>query len=165
MSEKLPTLFELGGFQKKSDTPIETEQIEVNKGGRPRLFNTEEEIFEKAKGYFQSISDSKGKVKVTISGLAYYLGFESRQSLYDYENDAEFSYIIKRLRLFVEHCYESQLYTFNATGAIFALKNMGWKDKVETENNSVVKVLNANVELVPAMSATIARSEKDIPED
>jgi len=104
-----------------------------NKGGAPPVFNTPDEIYDKALAYFEDIQDTKGKVKVTVSGLAFYLGFESRQSMYDYKKKEEFSYIIKRLCLFVEHCYESQLYTFNATGAIFALKNMGWMDKQQTD--------------------------------
>lgn len=133
-------------------------------GGRPPKFDDPDKIWNKANEYFEMIQDSKGKVKATVSGLAFYLGFESRQSMYDYENRQEFSYIIKRLRLFVEYCYESQLYTFNSVGAIFALKNMGWKDKTETDNNTVVKVLNANVELVPALNHVIANSEKDIIE-
>ena len=30
--------------------------------------------------------------------------------------------------------YEEQLDSKNATGAIFALKNMNWKDKIESTN-------------------------------
>ena len=68
----------------------------------------------------------------TITGLTLYLGFESRQSFYDYENNSKFSYTIKRARLFIECEYEEQLQVGNTTGAIFALKNMGWTDKMET---------------------------------
>lgn len=70
---------------------------------------------------------------LTISGLAYHLGFESRQSFYDYEKREAFSYTIKRARLFIENSYEERLSGNNATGSIFALKNFGWKDKQETE--------------------------------
>lgn len=69
----------------------------------------------------------------TITGLCYYLGFESRQSFYDYEQRPEFSYTVKRARLFIEQEYEEQLTTGNTVGAIFALKNMGWRDRTETE--------------------------------
>jgi len=68
----------------------------------------------------------------TITGLCYYLGFESRQSFYDYEKYVEFSYTIKRARLFIEKEYEEQLQVGNTTGAIFALKNMGWMDSNQT---------------------------------
>lgn len=65
--------------------------------------------------------------------MAIALGFESRQSFYDYENKPEFSYIIKTARLYVEAGYEDGLRENNCTGSIFALKNMGWKDKTEAE--------------------------------
>lgn len=71
----------------------------------------------------------------TISGLCYYLGFASRQSFYDYEKIEELSYTIKRARLFIEMEYEEQLQHGSTTGAIFALKNMGWIDKVESDIN------------------------------
>lgn len=65
---------------------------------------------------------------ITITGIAHFLGFESRQSFYEYEKKPEFTYIIKRARLFIERFYEEQLQVGNTVGAIFALKNMGWTD-------------------------------------
>lgn len=67
----------------------------------------------------------------TITGLAHYLGFESRQSFYDYGNKPDFTYTVKRAHLFIEVEYEEQLTYGNTVGAIFALKNMGWADKQE----------------------------------
>jgi len=69
----------------------------------------------------------------TITGLALYLGFESRQSFYDYEKRERFSYTIKRARTFIERVYEQLLQIGNPAGAIFALKNFGWTDKNEYE--------------------------------
>lgn len=113
-----------------------------NDGGRPPFYTTAIELQNKIDEYFNNcpetkaiaISESVINVPVyTISGLAYYLGFESRQSLYDYENNEVFSYIIKRAKLRIEMKYEQNLSFQNATGSIFALKNMGWKDKTEHE--------------------------------
>lgn len=111
--------------------------------GRPPLFKTHEELQKKIDEYFKSgirkkevLSKSGELVKVpvpTISGLCYYLGFESRQSFYDYDQKPQFSYTIKRARLFIEVEYEAQLQVGNTTGAIFALKNMGWIDKTQTD--------------------------------
>ena len=67
----------------------------------------------------------------TITGLTYYLGFASRASFYDLEKLEHLTYTIKRARLFIEKEYEEQLIVGNSTGAIFALKNMGWADKFE----------------------------------
>lgn len=97
--------------------------------GRPRIYETAEELETAIEAYFSS------HLKVTITGLALALGFCDRQSLYDYEDRPEFSCIIKKARLRVECKYEEKLSESACTGAIFALKNMGWKDKTETEHS------------------------------
>ena len=66
---------------------------------------------------------------------AHFLGFESRQSFYDYEKEGEFSYTIKKARLKIESCYEQNLHSGNPSGSIFALKNLGWSDKQEIEHS------------------------------
>lgn len=78
---------------------------------------------------------SKQPQSPSLTGLALYLGFESRQSIYDYEKTSEYSYTIKRARLMVEAAYEQALLSKYSTGAIFALKNFGWSDKMEIDNN------------------------------
>lgn len=99
--------------------------------GRPRVYESADEMQKVIEAYFQKMTDEKGLV--TVSGLAYELGFESRQSMYDYKENEEFSYIVKRALLFVEMCYEMRVNGNNATGPIFVLKNMGWKDKTEQD--------------------------------
>ncbi|CAD0220346.1 terminase small subunit [Chryseobacterium sp. JV274] len=69
----------------------------------------------------------------TMTGLAMYLGFESRQSLYDYGKKDGFSYPIKRALLEVENNYEKGLFGDKVVGVIWGLKNMGWTDKTETK--------------------------------
>ncbi len=103
----------------------------TNMGGRPAKFDNPEDLQKKVDEYFDWAKQENNGIK-TITGLALFLGFESRQSIYDYEKDGTFSYIIKNARLRVEEGYEERLHTSTPTGAIFALKNMGWKDKVET---------------------------------
>ncbi len=97
-----------------------------NKAGKPPKYRTPEQLQKKIDLY---ITDKT--IKPTISGLAYYLGFSSRQSFYDYEKREKFSYTIKRARLFIEAYYEDRLTGHNSAGAIFALKNFGWKDTQE----------------------------------
>ena len=101
--------------------------------GQPPKYSSPEELKKKADEYFAEAIERNWKI--TITGLALWLGFQSRQSIYDYEKHGEFSYVIKRARLKVENAYESRLYEPNAGGAIFSLKNMGWKDKQEHEHN------------------------------
>lgn len=115
--------------------------------GRPPLFESIEPLIEKVSQYFEDhlpqekINDDTDEhyfiypFPVTITGLCLYLGFDSRQSFYDYEKKEEYSYIIKRARLVIESIYEENLHGKTPTGSIFALKNMGWSDKSEIEHN------------------------------
>ena len=107
---------------KKPVKKVSVKQKETR--GRKPLFETPEQMQKSIELYFQTTDGKK-----TITGLAYHLGFESRQSFYDYEKDTLFSYIIKRARLRIEMIYEGILQGNNSTGSIFALKNLGWKDE------------------------------------
>lgn len=115
-----------------------------NNGGRPPIFKDANALGKKVDEYFEYIKgefieQKKGRKTTrvwlrdpepaTITGLVLFLGFASRSSLDDYEKDEVFSYIIKRARARVEHEYEKRLLSDKATGSIFALKNMGWKDR------------------------------------
>lgn len=101
--------------------------------GRPRIYSTAEEMEAEIEAYISSCKANDEKA--TITGLAYHLGFESRQSIYDYKEEGEFSYIIKRALLFIESKYEQALHGNSVAGPIFVLKNMGWKDKTEVEKS------------------------------
>lgn len=116
--------------------------------GQPPKFKTAEEMEEKIELYFQSLvyADDDGKMlshPATITGLTLYLGFQSRQSLYDYGKNPKFSYTTTRARLRVENSYEQNLLTKNSSGAVFALKNFGWADNVKVDSTNV----NLNTEL------------------
>jgi hypothetical protein len=111
----------------------------LTNNGRPPEYKNVEDMEVKCSEYFLECSENKEKA--TITGLALYLGFESRQSLYDYKEKKDFSYLLKRATLAVENSYETNGTAFD----IFALKNMGWKDKTEVEqtnvNNEPVKIV------------------------
>lgn len=98
--------------------------------GRPPMFETPEQLQTEVDKY---LTDPNIPVK-TITGLAYHLGFESRQSFYDYEQKPNFTYTIKRCRLYIESLYEARLFENANAGAIFGLKNFGWTDKQEIEH-------------------------------
>jgi hypothetical protein len=122
---------------------------------RPLKFKTPEDLQSRIDEYFNGGMNKKTmftkegieyEVPIpTVSGLAIFLGFESRQSFYDYEKREQFSYTIKRARLFIEREYEELLQTANVTGAIFALKNMGWMDKQHTDITSGGEKININI--------------------
>ena len=104
-----------------------------NNGGRPPKYETAKEVHDKCIEYFESCIELDEKI--TITGLALFLGFCSRKSLYEYEKKQEFRYIIKNAMLVVENSYESKGTNFD----IFALKNMGWTDKQEIDMKADVK--------------------------
>ena len=105
--------------------------------GRPLKYETPEELRDAITGYFETCKENK--VPTSMCGLALALGFNSRQSLLNYENRIEFMDIIKKARLTVEMHYELRLNTTSCTGAIFALKNMGWTDRQEIEHSGKMK--------------------------
>lgn len=134
------------------------EKIEVHPGGRPPIFENPDQLVDKINDYIKScvpeymkdnngeyVTTEKGLVllknnKPTVTGLAMFLGFADRQSLYDYEKKQEYSCIIKKARLFVENSYEEDLRNSSlpATGSIFALKNMGWSDKMDINHSGEI---------------------------
>jgi len=92
---------------------------------------TPDEIDAKVDEYFASHPD-----KPTVTGLALFLGFESRQSLYDYQKRDESSYRVKRAISRIEEVHEQRLYEPQSTGSIFWLKNRGWSDKSEIDHTT-----------------------------
>ena len=78
--------------------------------------------------------------KPSITGLTLHLGFADKTTLYDYRDRPEYSHPIKWALTMIEKYHEEGLSENNVTGRIFALKNMGWKDKTETELSGGVKI-------------------------
>jgi hypothetical protein len=123
-----------------------------HEAGRPRFIETPQAFVDKTIEYFEWI---KGEIKTeasvtadgklveaeytrrpepaTLTGLALFLGFDSRQSFYDYAKKEAFSYVVKRARMVVEYEYEKKLTTQHPGGPTFALKNMGWADVTQLQ--------------------------------
>ena len=99
--------------------------------GAPPKYDNPEQLQAQVDEYFEWVGTVNERP--TITGLALYLGFESRQSIYDYEKKKGFAYILKRARLAIENYYEGKLMGQQVTGAIFALKNMGWTDRLQVD--------------------------------
>ena len=91
-----------------------------------------------------------GKKPLTITGLALALGFNSRQSLLNYEGKEEFLDTIKRAKSKVEQYAEERLFDKDGSnGAKFSLANnfKGWAEK-QTIEADVNNKVNINIELV-----------------
>jgi hypothetical protein len=124
------------------------------KVGRPLKYKNKQALEDAIDTYFKETlqtRETESGIKYmnppTVSGLAYHLGFESRQSMYDYKERDEFSYTIKRAVTRIEILHEQNLFETGATGSIFWLKNRGWKDKTETDLN-VKELPSLQVEVV-----------------
>lgn len=98
--------------------------------GRPPIWDDPDKFNDAVEEYFNS------ETSPTWTGLAIHLGFESRKSLNDYADKPEFSYSVKRALQRIENKYEKAISANNPTGAIFALKNFGWKDKHEVDHTT-----------------------------
>lgn len=105
--------------------------------GRPRKFNSPEEMQEAIDKYFAECEVNQ-KPK-TMSGLAKALDVD-RKTIVNYSEKEEYFHTVKRARQEVETQNEEMLIAGkgNATGIIFNLKNnFGWKDESKVENNFV----------------------------
>lgn len=105
--------------------------IEHRKVGRPPINdpNDVEAIEDRITEYFDS------GVKPTFCGLALALGYTTRQQLWEHGRGEEpISIPIKVAMLMIEATYEGNLTSPKCTGAIFALKNRGWKDTQTIED-------------------------------
>jgi hypothetical protein len=120
-----------------------------SRSGKPPKYTSREQIEELIQNYFD---DCKGKLleteagpvydkyghpvllgvhPPTVTGLAYALGFKSRQSLLDYRAKKEFQDTIDRAKLYIEMYTEERLFDKDgANGAKFSLQNnfRGWND-------------------------------------
>ncbi len=94
----------------------------------------------------------------TITGLALFLGFASRQSFYDYEENKLFSYAIKKARLKIENVYEKNLHSTMPAGSIFALKNMGWQDTPAPESSTSFYNNNITVNVISPRAANLTKA-------
>jgi hypothetical protein len=105
---------------------------------RPRIYKSVEEMDGVIEAYQQDCIENKAKP--TVTGAVLFLGFCDKTTLYDYRDREEFSHSVKKLLLFVENGYEQALHGNSVAGSIFALKNMGWKDKSETEHSGKMQI-------------------------
>ena len=117
--------------------------------GRKPLFKTAEQMWEKIVEFVEFCINNE--MKLTVSGLTLWLGFSNVNSLTDYaQKSDEFAIVVARARTIVAMQYEQQLFEQNSAGAIFALKNMGWSDKVEqiiTTKKQVFKIGGKKLEM------------------
>lgn len=134
--------------------------------GRPLKFKDAAELQVGIDRYFAERIESQKPI--TITGLAIALN-TTRELLCNYEERDEFHDTIRSAKLRVEQYAEERLYEGAATGPIFALKNFGWKDRVETDSTIKGDVqhnhsgkIDMGAELIAsAIERIMGKNEKD----
>jgi hypothetical protein len=106
------------------------------KGGRPPIVETPEQFGELADAYFAQCDADK--VRPTVNGLCLAMGFSSRQTLLNYEDREGFLDVVKKARMRLENAWEQALSAPQVAGAIFWLKNQGWKDTQDIHHGGSV---------------------------
>ena len=176
--------------KKLSESMMGNKNAVGNNGGRPAMYDCPVELEEKIEDYFnwcqgdkeeregERVIKNKDGSKVTetytydfwlrepespsITGLAIHLGFESRQSMYDYLKKPEFTYIIKKGLLKVENTYEKGLWTNSPSGVIFALKNMNWTDRMaidQTIEDKIPKTKEERLKRITELKAKLKQTD------
>lgn len=119
------------GFKPKStEGPLSASKPVYPRSGRPLMFQTVEEFANMAAQYFEDTPYQHW----TVTGLAIALG-TTRETLNEYEHREGYVDAVKYAKSLVENSYEILLKEKGHAGAIFGMKNMGWKDKTEVDNN------------------------------
>ena len=168
-----------------TDIDQPTEENESNPVGRPLLFKDVDALEMKVQKYFDeqdphviTIMTATGHTATgetmfadrkilteqkpyTMSGLARSLGID-RKTLLNYSKKAAFFPTIEAARERVHEFAESQLYSRNATGAAFSLKNnFDWKDKSEVDHTSGGK----EIPLLAGLASTAPLTIEDEADD
>jgi hypothetical protein len=96
----------------------------------------------------------------TLTGLALYLGFTSLEAFEVYEQKGHFAAQLQMGRLMIEAEYEKRLHYQSATGAIFALKTLGWKEHNE-QGTGIEQLKSINITITTS-GPNVAQAEKEV---
>lgn len=144
--------------------------------GRPPKWASPQELQKLVDAYFAEMETPKvmGDMiyfePVTITGLALALD-TSRETLCNYEEKDEFFDTVKRAKLRCENYAEKQLYLGkSATGAIFSLKNFGWKDTQDhnhggQKDNPVVTLSSTDDQILQRFYAAKYKNNNEASND
>ncbi|MES2807045.1 MAG: hypothetical protein V4619_00370 [Bacteroidota bacterium] len=128
-----------------------------------KYFHNKAELIPLIEDYFSKTIDtstSNPSTHPTLSGLATHLGFRSMDEFDLYESKGYLKNYLKMARLKIIAYYESRLLLPSPTGAMFALKSMGWDGKADKiENVTSIKINLIETGPKPASSEKQIRIE------
>jgi hypothetical protein len=95
-----------------------------------------------------------------LTGLALYIGFTSMDDFVSYEQKGKHRKILRKARLRVEAEYEKKLHLAAPTGAMFALRCMGWADTANAQQ-AIPPPKKFRIEVVDA-GPKVSDNEKEV---
>jgi hypothetical protein len=108
--------------------------------GKPKKWATREALEQDIEKYF-TYCDTNHK-HPTIAGLAYYLEVD-RQTIYNYSYNEDYFDIINKARNKIMMNLEETAIVKGNAGTIFVMKQYGYKDKHEVDNNITGDAFNS----------------------
>lgn len=113
--------------------------------------------------YFEGSKNDAGKHAdpITLTGLALYLGFINKETFDEYEQMDRYKDCLTRARFRVMAYYESRLHHPSPSGAIFALKSMGWDDNVKAKTTDSITTKSLTVKVIES-GPQPASTEKEV---
>jgi len=116
-------------------------------GGRPPKYETDEQLSVMVDDFFDECD--LNEEPYTITGLGLAIGLD-RHQLISYGKKEEFYHTVKKAKQKCENFAEKRLFTGQPTGAIFALKNYGWKDQQQIDHGITEKLADHSERLAAA---------------
>jgi len=96
----------------------------------------------------------------TIAGLAFHLGFSNLTQMELHEAKGKYSGLLQRARLRIMAEYEKKLLNGPSSGAIYALKGLGWNDRYNNRPSGATNI-DLKTELISS-GPPLAFSEGDV---
>ena len=96
--------------------------------GRKLKYTTPAALQKKVTAYFNSLKPTKTRLDAlppALTGLSVYLDFSDYSTFKDYEDNPEYSHIIKKARMKIAAAHEQNLFGKSCTGSIYWLKCNG----------------------------------------
>lgn len=94
------------------------------------MFSTPKELEKKLNEYFEKTPFER----YTISGMCLFIGCH-KDTFYEYCKRDGYKEICDHARLMIENSYEMDFRLKGRASDIFAMKNFGWKDKIENDTH------------------------------
>jgi hypothetical protein len=97
----------------------------------------------------------------TLSGLALYLGFQNIEDFEIYTVRGRYAYYAKVARLIIISYYEKKLHGTYTSGAIYALKSIGWyPEKIGDKSLNQLQT-TTKIEMIES-GPSLAENEKEV---